>query len=42
MSVYLNIPDASNIELNDLRKNICLTKSEASVGRIPVCNVRFG
>ena len=27
-----------NSELNDLRKNICLRKSEVSVERISVCN----
>ena len=27
-----------NTELNDLRKNICLRKSEVSVERISVCN----
>ena len=28
-----------NTKLNDLRKNICLRKSEVSVERLSVCNV---
>ena len=36
---YLPEACSDNTELNDLRKNICLRKSEVSVERISVCNV---
>ena len=31
-----------NTDLNDLRKVICLRKSEVSVERTSACNVKFG
>ena len=35
----VDIEDKDETELNDLRKMICLKKSEVSVERISVCNV---
>ena len=37
--LFLGVPILKHIRVNDLRKNICLRKSEVSVEIISVCNV---